>query len=496
MSISTILAGSVCAQKQIQIHEVISDERGFAGAVRVEETWESNSWGYVTVAIPYLGISGEKREGQARFYYKPEFLMSGNRIPVFCGVHYEVTEETARKYCELGFAVVTPHCGKIPLEFVFGNSYNLSKAIIQWVRRLPIVDRTRLQIGGESAGGYMTLAMGAEFFPVSALISDVPAVNWAYGCNYLLANQKSSGCFQPAEKTRPLPVLALIAPGADIATKLFGDNLSSRTWYTLSPISYINRITAPTMVMCATGDMLCTIDMFTAKQFFTLGHKKFPKTYQRDFEKLTLCPEARQRLDECIPEEKLATYIIPLPKGLHEFTREDWKNPGEPARGLPTPPEIDRPWSKEKQWTLVILNEGAPLPHTGHTRYYWNTTARAFMTHHQNCKTGVSQLNATKLRRLMERYAGRLSEVATLANGTPANRLNFDNLERLDVLTGLLDYTRSGPKHVQKLKKLYRASSVKPFGKELRLKHLEELHLLLSLNQTENKERGGLEGGN
>ncbi|MCK4982005.1 MAG: hypothetical protein KAS17_03725, partial [Victivallaceae bacterium] len=182
------------------------------------------------------------------------------------------------------------------------------------MRRLPFVDRSNLIFGGVSGGGYMTLAMGAEFFPLSALVSDLPCVNWTYGCNYLLANQKSSGCLLPPDKPRPLPVLALIAPGAIPATAMFGDDLKSKTWYTLSPISYVDRITAPAMVTAATGDMLCTIDMFTPEKFFTLDRKIFPKDYIRDFKKLTLDPKARKTLVESIPGEKLATHIIPLPK--------------------------------------------------------------------------------------------------------------------------------------------------------------------------------------
>ena len=65
--------------------------------------------------------------------------------------------------------------------------------------------------------------------------------------------------------------------------------------------------------------------------------------------------------------------------------------------------------------------------------------------------------------------------MATLANGKPANRLNYDFLEKIDVVAGLLDYANTSPVHAKFLRKLYNTSSLKPFGKVLNLKQLEKL---------------------
>ncbi len=470
MTIITIQTRTLFAKKIF-----IKNEIGFKGAAQVENKQKKNGLEFFTVTIPYLGMNGEKIKGQARFYYNPKILKSNNKIPVYCGVHYESSEKTIKKYCDLGFAVVTPYFENFPIEFPFGNSYNFSKAIIQWVRRLPFVDRSKLVFGGGSGGGYMTLAMGSEFFPLGALVSDLPCVNWVYGCNYLLVNQKSSGCLLPADKPKPLPVLALIAPGATLARTIFEKDLKAETWYTLSPISYVDRITAPTMVTAATGDMLCTIDMFTSKKLFTLDKKLFPKNYVRDFEKLALTSKARVTLDKAIPKKELATHIIQLPKNLHQFTKDDKKILDDTAYDSLKQKEIDRPWSKDKQWNFVILNEGAPLPFIGHNRYFWNSFANSFVKHYKNRKIDIKQLNSAKLQRLLERYSGKLSKVATLANGKSANRLNYEKLEKLDVVIGLLDYANTSPDHANFLKKLYNKSSLKPFGKILNLKQLEKL---------------------
>jgi len=161
---------------------------------------------------------------------------------------------------------------------------------------------------------------------------------------------------------------------------------------------------------------------------------------------------------------------------MREYTLEDSKNLNNPLHCAPKSPEIELPWSNGKQWSLVILDEGAPIPHIGHTRYNWNVSAHGFMKHHLARAPEVDQLNAAKLRRLMERYVGRLTDVATLADGTAVNRLNFETLERLDVLVGLLDYTTLGPEYVKRLCSLYGACPLKPLGDRVRLSELRRLH--------------------
>jgi hypothetical protein len=59
-------------------------------------------------------------------------------------------------------------------------------------------------------------------------------------------------------------------------------------------------------------------------------------------------------------------------------------------------------------------------------------------------------------------------------NGKPVNRLNFQTLERLDVITGLLDYAGVGEMHRQRFRSLYERSASKPFGEALDIGRLKE----------------------
>ena len=53
-------------------------------------------------------------------------------------------------------------------------------------RALPWVDDTRVVIGGGSAGGWMTLLLAAETFPLAGAAPDVPPVNWGYNARLFL----------------------------------------------------------------------------------------------------------------------------------------------------------------------------------------------------------------------------------------------------------------------------------------------------------------------
>jgi hypothetical protein len=454
---------------------VVQDEQGFEGAVTVVETVEEGDFGYVTVNVPYRDVYDRLKMGQARLVLRRREVESGDLIPALCHVHYERSTDSAKGSCRNGWAVATAHYGdpkngKYPLEAFVGDSYNLAKAMIQWVRRLPFIDRQRLHIEGGSAGGYMALAMSAEMFPVTSTTADVPVVNMAYNLNYIEANKPVSK--YPIDlKDSPLPVLCAVTMLADWCRKTFDHPYDADTWYYLSPVAYLDRITSPTHIVCATGDMLVPHCQMTAKVPRPFDPATFPEGYVRDFDSLTLCDKARVRFDDLIPEEDLFVHLLPMPEeGLHQITLGNiLKTEEEP----PGPPGIDRPWDPEKQWNVVYLDEGPPLPHSGHARYKWSTGPDSFLAHYQDAKPSVDLLTAPKLERLLRRYTGDMNEKALVTDGTPVHRRNSDTLERLDVVQGLLDYADFGFKYRRQLRRLYKECPVQPFGGSLRVRELE-----------------------
>ncbi|HOT51345.1 MAG TPA: hypothetical protein PLI07_10205, partial [Candidatus Hydrogenedentes bacterium] len=260
---------------------------------------------------------------------------------------------------------------------------------------------------------------------------------------------------------------------ADWAYGVFGNDLGADTWYRLSPIAWVDRIANPVLIVCATGDMLVPMEQMMREGVHKWDKSLFPEGYQRDFDALTRCEKARKRFVECIPADQLDVRVMPLQKNSFEITLDMFtdakKKPGR------KPKNADRPWSPNRQWTICCLDEGPPAPQASHTRYEWATSPDSFVAAHQKSNLAPALLNGPKLEHLLRRYMGQLQDPPLLADGSPANRLNFAPLERLDVLTGLLTFAETNHACMERLAALYDASSLKPFGETIALDALRRL---------------------
>jgi len=453
------------------IKGVVPSEQGFEGAARVVEEVADGGFGCVTVEIPYLDVHGRTKMGQGRIIVRQRDLAAGKPIPLFCHVHYEKSVDGAKSWCKKGWAVTTARYGKegdgYPIDVSVGDGFNLARAVIEWARRLPFIDRTHLHIDGGSQGGYMALAMSADFFPVAATTADFPVVNWAYNFGYFEANKAVAKYPQTDMKNSPLPILCAVTGLANASYEVFGNDLKSETWHYLSPISYLDAITNPVLVMCATGDMLVPMEQMTRKHLRPIDRGRFPEGYQRDFDSLTLCDPARKTFEDLLPPEKVWVHMLPLQKNSFEVTLAMFsKEKKKPAK---RPKNMDRPWSKDHQWSLCYLDEGGPSPYASHTSYEWHVSPDSFVEAYRTATPPPELLTQAKLDRLLRRYAGQLKDLPKLADGQPANRLNFPDAEKRDVLTGLLDYAQLGGEYAARLQSLYRETALKPFGDNLDL---------------------------
>jgi len=454
---------------------LVPNEHGFEGAVTVVETEYTWRLGAVTVRVPYIGIEGDAKTGLARLIVHRRALASGEPLPAFCHVHYEKSIDGAKTWCDRGWAVFTAHYtdekGESPIDCSVGNGNNLARAIIQWARRLPFIDRTRLHIDGGSQGGYMALAMSADLFPVTSTTADVPVVNWAYNLSYFEAN-KGPMRYPAKMDESPLPILASVTMLADWSYRYFPNDLSNDAWYYVSPISHVDRIANPVLVMSATGDMLVPIEQMTRQHVRAFEPARFPEGYRRDLDSLTLCDKARVTFEEVLPPERVFTRVMPLQEDSFEITLDMFKDSGNKPKRRPG--NEDRPWSPDHQWSLLYLDEGGPAPQAGHTTFEWDLTPDSFVEHYQRAAPSPGILNAAKLEHLMRRYRGELANLPVLRTGKPANRLNYPVVEQRDVITGLLDYADLGPEHTARLESLYLECPVKPFGDSLNIGALRQ----------------------
>ena len=444
-------------------------ETGFEGAVGEIQCATQEGYVTYTVTLPYLGVKGKPRTGQARLMARESDLESGKRLPIFFHAHYEKELIGAKPWCDKGWAVVTAHYSKeYPIDVSPGDGFNLARAILQWARRVPFLDRSRLHIDGGSQGGYMALMMSADCFPVTSTTADCPVINWAYNFGYIQANRTVSRYGKVEASKSPLPLVSVVTGLADLGSEVFGADLASETWYAVSPLSCLDQIANPVMVLCATGDMLVPMEQMTrsARYLRPCDFSQFPKGYQRDFDRLTPCIRARKTFEEAIPKRRVKFFVLSLQEGSYEVDPASFFDPAYQAPGK-GPVYLDRPWSPKHQWSVCVLDEGPPGPKAGHMRYVWVTGSNGFVDAHLKQTPSPSILNGAKLLHLMERYTGTLSNLPTLADGTKANRLNFVAAEQRDVVAGLLDYAAMSEKHAARLKKCYKKCPIQPFGSTL-----------------------------
>jgi len=451
---------------------LVPNEAGFEGAVTVVSEEVEDDYGIVTVEVPYLDVYGEPKKGLARLVVHRKDVENGKPIPAFCHVHYEKDVGGAKKWAERGWMVTTAaYNQEYPIDAAVANGNNQARAIIQWVRRLPFIDRNHLHIDGGSQGGYMALAMSAEFLPVTSTTADAPVVNWAYNLNYFEVNKPVSG-YPDKLADSPLPVMAGVTLLADTIYNYFGNELSADAYYWMSPISYLKRIGNPVLLVAATGDMLVPMEQMTRTHLHPYEKDRFPEGYQRDFDSLTLNDRARKTFEELVPEEKRFTYIAPLQEKSFELTYDRFKDKDNMPKERPE--TLDRSWSKDRQWSLFYLDEGPPSPEAPHTTYFWNTSPDSFVSCHREKEPSPDILNEAKLDRLMQRYQMELEDLPLLKEGKPANRLSFAGIEKRDVVQGLIDFASMSPEHEKRLVDLYANLEKRPLGEKVDLNILQE----------------------
>ncbi|MCX8064987.1 MAG: hypothetical protein N3G21_07425 [Candidatus Hydrogenedentes bacterium] len=454
------------------------------GAI-IMSTENQGNYQIVTAKIPYLGIEGDEKIGLARLVIPINYLDKNGKLPAFCHVHYEKDINGAKKWAKRGWivstAVYTPPEGENPIDPAIGNGFNLAKAIIQWVKRLPIVDASHILIDGASQGGYMALAMSAELFPVIATHSDVPVVNWAYNISYFEANREIAGFGKPIEDA-PLPGIAPVIGLADMCYKYFTNDLNDESWFYLSPISYTHLITNPVLITCATGDMLVPIEQMTKEFVRQFDASKFPNGFTRDFQKLNFCQKAKKVFEECLPEKDYEIFVIPPQPNSFEITREMLVN--SKLKPKKRPSNQDKPWSKEKQWSLLYLDEGPPAPYSSHTKMEWSLSPDSFIEYYKSASIKPTLLSPPKLIYLLKRYQGIQEPEIKLKNQKIANRLNYSNIEKIDILISLITYLEQGKEHLNYLQTLYNQSPIKPFGEKILPNILREELRSLKISKT------------
>lgn len=455
-----------CLGASASLQAFVKSESGFDGAVTVAGQEVQNDIVVVTANVPYLDIHGKPKTGVARLIARTEDLQGKKPLPIFFHAEYEMKVKDAKKWCRQGWLVATAHYAQpAPSDPAIANGYNMARAIVQWLRRLPFADRTHLHVDGQSQGGYLALAIAADFFPVEAVTADAPIMNWDYTLSYWEANEKITKFPELNYKQSPLPFLWVVESTIDDNYRILGPDASSDTFYYLSPVSFLDRITCPALITCSTADVLVPMEQLTRSRLAGLKPELFPAGYVRDFNLLTKRKIARKVFEDRLPPEKVQWETVSPPKNTYELTMAIAT--GEQDRPTNRIDGADLPWSASRQWSICVLDEGYPVPQTGHRRFAWGCSSASFVRTHKDKPFGVSLLNQAKLDHLLQRYAGHLTPSLKLADGTSLNRLNYEAVEKRDVIVGLLDYAAMGKAYERNLVNLYSQSRQHPLGPRL-----------------------------
>src|SRR5262245_9323063 len=389
----------------------------------------------------YRDPTGAEKEKEAKAaIYLPAQVRDDPKakVPLFFVAGYEVDDNTAAAHVRRGFALVSPRALETnPLI----RTTSPDIALLHMARALPFVDDAHVVISGGSAGGYMTLMLAAETFPLAGAAPDVPPVNWGYNAAYFFKQRDRIAPPKVAppkkEAVSKVPVLyavgGLIGPAVQVYAGDFGD----ATWYAHSPVAHVPTITCPVLVHWTTADILVPIDQVGAKWVKPFDKTKFPDGFTMDPEKLTETKEGRTRLMDVLKEGDYEVFELAVPKGAVRA--------GAPGGQK----SVDLPVSATRQWSIAILDEGPPEPDVGHVKYAVAWKRDKFIEQCKTYKIPPAQLTATKLERLMDRYAGK--------EWLPSRLKHLDDpeSERADVLRGLRTYVTAGPENARRFAELF-----------------------------------------
>jgi Acetyl xylan esterase (AXE1) len=390
----------------------------------------------VFVEYKYRNPKGEEAVGKAKLYLPASAQLGTEKFWLYYSAGYELDDGSALGQASRGAVVVTPReLEANPLV----RTINPDAALLHIARSLPFVDDARVVVAGGSAGGYATLMLAAETFPVAGAAPDVPPINWGYNAAFFLQKERQPAAAAATDPNAPkVPFFDVIVPIVKQALGVYGNDTDGPAYFANSPLAHLPTITCPVSVYWTTADMLVPIDQVGSQWIRPLDVSTFPAGFTMDREKLASSAEGRKRLTDLLPEREYELFLI---------SEETVKRQLADSTLSKMPVDLDD--NPARQWSITILDEGAPTPLVGHTKYPVARTHRAFLDRVTASKISPDQLTPAKLERLMDRYAGR--------EWLPAGLVHLDDAEseRADVIRGLTTYVAAGAENARMFAELY-----------------------------------------
>ncbi len=391
-------------------------------------TGQSVPIGKAEVTYSYLNPDGKETPAKAKLYL-PATVQKGGKLPLILSAGYELDDFSAVGWVERGYVVAAPAALEgLPLA----RTSSPDIALLHIVRAQPFVDDARVVITGTSAGGWMAFLLAAETFPLSGVAPDVAPMNWGYNAAYLLK--------QKGRLTPKVPALFNIRPLIEPCLKVYGEDTDDQTWFRHSPLAHLSMITCPVSTFWTTADVLVPMNQIGERWVQPFDAKQFPDGLTMDPAKLAKSKEGRLRLVDVLPDTAYEVFVVPMPDGAVKRSV---------SQAADKRKMIELPVSVKKQWSITILDEGPPEPQVDHLKYNLRWTRDEFLKRIVTGRIAPEQLTATKLERLMDRYAGK----EWLP--TPLKHLDQPDSEKADVLRGLRTYVTVSAENARAFADLY-----------------------------------------
>ncbi len=404
--------------------------------------------GSVIVEYRYPGIDGRDEISRARIFLPPELRDDPTRrVPLIHNAGYELDENGAIGLLAKGYAVSTPHAQPLnPL----GRSVILDRAVLHAMRQLPFIDPLRISIQGGSAGGWMTLMLAADAFPLVWVKPDVPPIHWGYNAAFL-GEHNAMAASPPGSDQPRMPYLFMVGGISEQTKALYGMPFDSPTLLAMSPLAHLDTITAPTLATFSTADILVPIDQVGADLVRPFDAKLLPEGFNPAMMERFPGIKGKRTLLTALPKDRYELFVVPLPDDLPRV-----KIGGTPPAGAKP---VVLPFSKRRVWSVVVIDEGPIEPGNAHTRYIFGMDHEPFRRWAEAQGVTAGQLTAPKLQRLMMRLLGepwRPIRVRPGGKGAEiaGNMLDYPEAERADVLTGLRAFAEEDTR-ARHLAKLY-----------------------------------------
>lgn len=404
---------------RLQLIEAVAVNDGPQGVVKA------------VIEYPYRDTKGQPAVGKAKLFLPAALQQAKKKFPLYYSGGYEMDDNGAAALVAGGKVVATPRTIEAnPLV----RTVNPDAALLHLVRSLPFVDDSKVILAGGSAGGYITLMLAAESFPLAGAAPDVPPINWGYNAAFFLQRERPGAA--AADPNGPkVPVFDVIVPIVKQAQGVYGDDTNSATYFANSPLAHLSTVTCPVSVYWSTADMLVPIDQVGARWIRPFDPQGMPKGFTMDRENLTNTAAGRTQLIDVLKQTDYELFVVP------EETIKQQAEANQP---------VDFGDSAGKQWSITILDEGAPTALLGHLKYQTVPRVhRTFLDRVTAATISPSQLTPLKLERLLDRYAGN--------EWLPAGLMHLDapEVEQADVVRGLTTYVAAGPEHATRFAEMY-----------------------------------------